>query len=1472
MIDKKEIELLIRAKLQGKGDIASIAKSINDLEKAIDSQTAAAKKGEGSIDELRASLLALQGVQDKLSGQASLVNTFQKTTDAVERTAARVKSAGDAYTAYKTKLDAIGDVTDKQQDKLIKLSASYDRAQAALLKQQTTLESLKATLTEAGIETTNLAEAETRLRDGAAQIGTSIAKTRDAISTYSEDLRRARQATKDLQDTQAAAAKIAAEFAASEKRSADATKELAAETARAAAAQEAANQRNQSLDSSAAIRRTSEAARDGAAYIKFWHDELNRNDSLRKLADDTETGARAMTTLSRASTDLTPRVISLREAVNSITSPVDTAKASLAGVEASVTGVAAAVGKIRGPVRDASEQFKALSDASKAISNQAGFVDAFRQQTTALRTARSEFTAAREQVNQYAAAVRAGGDAGQSFVKPLADAQSRLRATAQALRDQVVATRESRDALRQAGIDTNNLAAAEQRLTTVARNTAAATKDLGAAVDRYGESSRRAAAGGGIFGGDDGRTTLSLMQRIRGEVLALAAAYTGVQGAVNIATQSISAFNSRAQARSTLSVGLGTTNKQAIDDEYAYVRGQADRIGLVFDSTVKQFGKFSTAAAQAGRGRQEIRAIFESFAESGQVLGLSGENMEGIFKALEQVFSKGKITAEELRQQLGDRLPAAFEIAQKALAKQFPDLNKAMEQGQVGAENLVLIANEYRRLVAEQLPEAQKSLVAEQARMTNAVNDFKLAVADGGFAKAYTDALREITIFLKSDDGKKFAQSLSESFSTVAKIAAVVAQNFDLIRTALAGLLALKVAGAIAGMVTGFVELNAALQTATGSVGALQKAFILLQVFIAAWTIGTILYEKFAVVRQIGAFIVGTFAATWKIVEAGAEIAADEIPRFFSNAFAVLGNVATLGARKFLEVFKTIAEAVGADELSANIEKAIGSLTFGFKEQTSTVGAIKDRLKKDLDEIRQFVSDAGKEEAKSPTAAATASPTTAPPFDPKKKGPTDAEIAKRLKAIEAITRALETLDAKIDRAQTDNLSKQLAAIDTQYQALSRKIKALGGPEAKTFQTTLDEDTNQLKLQTIKQFNDKLAKEQESLQTKIENVEVAAGKKQKQDLDTRLAAIAKSYEDTYRDIAAQRAKLEANGLDTSGSDELRRRLDLGVQELQSLERKKVAEDQIKLAEQQLSAALQERSDKLKVISDRLADQKISVEDARIQSNAVIAEMQPQIEQLTAAGRTLAESVQGAFDPVKIQAFLASLDRADASAGRLTQRFTQFQQMVGSGGMQLINQTLQNAGNHLERMASGAESVSQGFKGMLRDSLLFFADFLRKIAIAIIQQMIFNALKSSGNPYLAAIGSAGSASNTGAAAIQHVGGFHLGSSSRTRQVPMGWFSNAPRYHQGGFAGLGPNEYAAVLEKNEEVLAKDSPRNALNGGAALGGTPEADQASGLKFVLLDDRSKVADAMQSVEGERVILHTLTRNLSTVKQLISGR
>lgn len=164
-----------------------------------------------------------------------------------------------------------------------------------------------------------------------------------------------------------------------------------------------------------------------------------------------------------------------------------------------------------------------------------------------------------------------------------------------------------------------------------------------------------------------------------------------------------------------------------------------------------------------------------------------------------------------------------------------------------------------------------------------------------------------------------------------------------------------------------------------------------------------------------------------------------------------------------------------------------------------------------------------------------------------------------------------------------------------------------------------------------------------------------------------------------------------------------------------------------------------------------------------------------------------------------------------------------------------------------------------------ALQFFADFMRDIALAIIKLAIFNAMKKSGNPYVAAIGTAGAASVS--APVSHSGSVVGQVSSRNRNVPSEWFAAAPRYHTGGIVGLAPDEYPAILQKGEEVLNKSDSRNILNGGLSSGS--ESAGGAGMRFVLVDDRSKVPEAMNSSEGDRVIVQSLKRNAATIKQLL---
>ncbi|EHD9955933.1 hypothetical protein JN627_004957, partial [Salmonella enterica] len=95
----------------------------------------------------------------------------------------------------------------------------------------------------------------------------------------------------------------------------------------------------------------------------------------------------------------------------------------------------------------------------------------------------------------------------------------------------------------------------------------------------------------------------------------------------------------------------------------------------------------------------------------------------------------------------------------------------------------------------------------------------------------------------------------------------------------------------------------------------------------------------------------------------------------------------------------------------------------------------------------------------------------------------------------------------------------------------------------------------------------------------------------------------------------------------------------------------------------------------------------------------------------------------------------------------------------------------------------------------------------------------------------------------------------------------FANAPRFHDGGLPGLRSDEVPTILQKGEQVLSKDDPNNVLN--QSRGGGQTAQSPQGLRFVLVDDRSKVPEAMNTPEGEKAVMQILQRNVPTLKNLV---
>jgi len=111
------------------------------------------------------------------------------------------------------------------------------------------------------------------------------------------------------------------------------------------------------------------------------------------------------------------------------------------------------------------------------------------------------------------------------------------------------------------------------------------------------------------------------------------------------------------------------------------------------------------------------------------------------------------------------------------------------------------------------------------------------------------------------------------------------------------------------------------------------------------------------------------------------------------------------------------------------------------------------------------------------------------------------------------------------------------------------------------------------------------------------------------------------------------------------------------------------------------------------------------------------------------------------------------------------------------------------------------------------------------------------------------------------VKHSGGM-VGFGPRRTVSPL-LFAGAPRYHSGGFPGLQSNEVPAILQKGEEVLAKNDPRNAANGGAQ-------PQAQGVRIVNVIDPAMAGDYLNSSAGERTVLNVLRRNAGAVKQALA--
>jgi tape measure domain-containing protein len=135
-----------------------------------------------------------------------------------------------------------------------------------------------------------------------------------------------------------------------------------------------------------------------------------------------------------------------------------------------------------------------------------------------------------------------------------------------------------------------------------------------------------------------------------------------------------------------LAYGAITGSNQKAAVEMQFVSQTADKLGLSFATAADAYKKITAAAMGTKLAGQTTRDIFLGISEASTVLGLSSEETSRALLAISQMISKGKVSAEEMRGQLGEALPGAFQLAARAMGMTTGELDKFMAAGNLTAD------------------------------------------------------------------------------------------------------------------------------------------------------------------------------------------------------------------------------------------------------------------------------------------------------------------------------------------------------------------------------------------------------------------------------------------------------------------------------------------------------------------------------------------------------------------------------------------------------------------------------------------------------------------------------------------------------------------------------------------------------------------------------------------------------------------
>jgi tape measure domain-containing protein len=203
------------------------------------------------------------------------------------------------------------------------------------------------------------------------------------------------------------------------------------------------------------------------------------------------------------------------------------------------------------------------------------------------------------------------------------------------------------------------------------------------------------------------------------------------------------AIKDAAKQASALETSFRSVFQSDAANQMRFVREESHRLGLDFVMAADAYKGIAAAAKGTAISNFDVQQTFLGVSEAATALQLTSEQSQGALLAISQIISKGKVSMEELRGQLGERIPGAMQIAARSMGVTTAELEKLVARGIPAEKFIPRFAAQMRKEFGPAAADAATKFAASEQRFKNLMFSMK-----AGLGTALLPALNDIMMAL----------------------------------------------------------------------------------------------------------------------------------------------------------------------------------------------------------------------------------------------------------------------------------------------------------------------------------------------------------------------------------------------------------------------------------------------------------------------------------------------------------------------------------------------------------------------------------------------------------------------------------------------------------------------------------------------------------------------------------------------------